>query len=87
MDNRHCTRSNRKMPGTRQDNVYIQVKDCIVRTLTDPLAEVVNGLTERFDYESKHSKGKGNCLERYSSLALLHFRSGYWSHLLGSVDK
>jgi hypothetical protein len=77
MDNRYCTRNSSIMPESRQDNVYIQVKGCIFRTLTDPLAEVVKCLTERFDYESKHSKGKGNCLERYSSLALLPFRSAY----------
>ena len=77
MDKDHYTKSNRTMPGARQDNVYIQVKDCTIRTLTDPLAEVVKGLVEYFDDKPKYPQGKGNCLERYSSLALLPFRSVY----------
>lgn len=77
MDKDRYTKSNRIMPGARKDNVYIQVKDCIFRALTDPLAEVVKGLEECLDYKSKHSEGKGYCLENNSSLALLTFRSVY----------
>jgi hypothetical protein len=77
MDNRHCTKSNGLVPGARKDNIYIQLNDCTFRTLTDPLAEVVNGLQECFDYKSKHPKGEGDRLENNSSLALLPFRSVY----------
>ena len=58
MDKDRYTKSNRIMPGARKDNVYIQVKDCILRTLTDPLAEVVKGLEECLDYKSKHLRAR-----------------------------